>query len=65
MDNKSQGSFKSFDYEEDDLNCDPFVQKPGKPTKNAAMINPKWTGILTVRSPILEQEFVRDLHTDL
>ena len=65
MDNKSQSSFHSFGYDEDDLEHDPFVQKPGKITKNSTMINPFWSGILSNRFLITEQSQLRDLHKDL
>ena len=65
MDNKSQSSFHSFENAEDDPDHDPFVQKPGKVTKNAAMVNPLWSGILNNRFLITEQSQLRDLHRDL
>ena len=65
MDNKSQSSFHSFDNEDDDLGHDPFVQKPGKQTKNTIMVNPLWTGILTQRMPMIDREHIRKLHEDL
>ena len=62
MDNKSQSSFHSFDNEDDDLGHDPFVQKPGKQTKNTSMVNPLWSGILTQRTPMIDREHLRNLH---
>jgi hypothetical protein len=65
MESHSQISFKSFDYEDEDMMLEPFVSKPGKPTKNKAMINPLWTGILHNRFIITDANQLRNLNEDL
>jgi hypothetical protein len=65
MENKSQSSYKSFDYEDDDLRHDPFVAKPDKLTKNKAMFNPLWSGILHNRFFITDAHQLRNLNEDL